>query len=181
MPEKFRARGRQIIDASSRRQTLIQIRALSPASRASIIFAFSILGLRSQSLAPPQALCCRPLRGLESFTHEASPRRSNLPINAPPAQICAIGVICGCSLDRFAGPDEQSRHPFAFNASQMKCRSPVDPLTQVFFQRIHTHYENSPPFDTRTVVILNNHACHNTTGKEDESVWVRARTEALFS
>jgi len=30
------------------------------------IFLFVVLGLRSQSLAPPQALCLRPLRGLRA-------------------------------------------------------------------------------------------------------------------
>jgi len=38
--------------------------ALSPASRAHSLFLMGILGLRSQSLAAPQALCWRPLRGL---------------------------------------------------------------------------------------------------------------------
>ena len=41
---------------------------LSPASRARSLFLIVILGLRSQSLASPQALCCRPLRGLNAFS-----------------------------------------------------------------------------------------------------------------
>ena len=37
-----------------------------PLSRAQTYFVFVILGLRSPSLAPPQALCLRPLRGLRA-------------------------------------------------------------------------------------------------------------------
>src|SRR6185369_9312763 len=42
------------------------ISRLSPAPRARSLFIIAILGLRSQSLAPPQALCCHLLRRLKT-------------------------------------------------------------------------------------------------------------------
>jgi len=53
-------------------------RRLSPVQRARLIFARSTLGLRC---APPQALCCRPLRGSETHRrHETFSALNHVPV-----------------------------------------------------------------------------------------------------
>ena len=56
---------------SGRQTHGLQTTGLSPAPRAEIIYVCMVLGLRSQSLASPQAICSRPLRGLKLFSFVA--------------------------------------------------------------------------------------------------------------